>query len=276
MIVYLDVNHLSRLARSPNDPTCVEFLNLLVGTRSQIGLSFFHIHEISNPKFVSRPTVGALLDKLPVLWAPFLDEVFDREIEWAFDYALTDQIVVRTVFNRSFLHVFGAPENADIPVSQMIEETSMAPELRTFIIDAAEHGRKLDETMKRQAAAIRDPNLPILERIRREPLTRTRGGLDLVVPYQPEELLHRVGGLEAFPSYCISQGLTVLRLNDERYKTERNDLLDEWHACYTPYVDLMLLDKKTVARYRNAKLPYQDRVYSRLEDAVQQMRARTA
>lgn len=275
LLLYLDTNHLSRLARFPNQSACVDLIELIRTDGHRLGLTFDHVQELSDPNFESRSAVGALLDSVNVEWAPFTDEVFDREVEWAFEFALTGVAQKRTVFNPSFVHVYGAPQNAAVPIAQMIDELSQSPDVRKYLPDAAEHGRSLDARLKRDAATIRNPEGPILERLMRTPPQRTRSGIVLSAPYPPEEILKRVGGLAAFPSYQIFQRLAVLRLNDVNFRTEINDLFDEWHACYVPYVDLMLLDRRTAARYHDAKLPNQERVLATIEDAVLWLRAQS-
>ncbi len=48
--------------------------------------------------------------------------------------------------------------------------------------------------------------------------------------------------------------------------TERNDPIDEWHALYSPYVRVAVLDRRTVGRCRSAKLPHVDRITRKLAE----------
>jgi hypothetical protein len=65
--------------------------------------------------------------------------------------------------------------------------------------------------------------------------------------------LARAGGMESFPAYSVLLRLARLRLNDPGFRTLRNDIIDEWHACYVPYASIAALDRRTAARYRDAR-----------------------
>lgn len=66
------------------------------------------MQELSAPEFASRPAVGALVDRLPSSWAPFVEKVFDREVTWALEKALSGTISRQQVFIPSFEYAFGA------------------------------------------------------------------------------------------------------------------------------------------------------------------------
>ncbi len=265
-IVYLDTNHLSELALRPDGNGASEVLQLLATARLRLGLSLLHLQELSAPGFAGRAEVGRLLDRVPVSWAPFIEKVFDLEVTWGLERALTGATHERQVFTPSFEHAFGAEPEANIPISRMLDAFAMRPDLRKKLPEAARYGVRGDAAMKRNAALIRAPDQPLLSRIRDMAPRITASGLYMPAPYPPEELLRRAGGLPGFPAYNVFLGLARTRLGDDLFPTEENDLIDEWHASYAPYVSAMALDRRTVGRFRAASLPQVDRVTHRLDE----------
>ena len=94
----------------------------------------------------------------------------------------------------------------------------------------------------------------------------TPAGLKLLKPYPPEELLKRAGGVQAFPAFHVFQAMHLTRLKDTGFPTSANDLIDEWHALYSPYATATALDRATVGRCKSGKLPHISRITARLED----------
>jgi hypothetical protein len=255
IVLYLDTNHISRLGRSPDDVPCQAILELLQSGACRLGLNWLHLQELSAPEFKSRGAVGAVLDQVPVAWAPSPDEVFDREIRWGIELALYGEPIRREIFSVSFEHAMGAPPEANIPISQMLEALAERPDLRTHLSEAARYGANADTEFKRAAAVVRNAEEPILAHIRDLGRTTTRSGIRLPRPYPPEDILRKAGGVAGFPAINVAHSLSRTRLKDESYPAAENDIMDEWHACYLPYCAAMALDRRTAARFRMTRLP---------------------
>ena len=266
LVIYLDTNHLSHVARYPERPDSRMVFDLLQRGDYHLGVSLLHIQELSAPAFRSRRAVGTLLDQVPVAWAPSPDDVFAQEVRWGIERALTGLVVKHQVFTPSFIQAFGAPPNANIPISEMLEAMADRSDLRDHLREAAAYGALADSHFKRTAAVVRAPEEPILSHIRELNVRQTPAGVTLPHPYPPEEILRRAGGLSGFPANNIAHSLARVRLSDERFRTEENDLIDEWHACYVPYCIAMALDRRTAARFRTAHLPEANRVTHRLDE----------
>ena len=267
-VLYLDTNHLSRLVRDADHPTVRRVLGALRDGRTHLAVSMLHLHELSHPQFRSRADVGALLDSLPLTWAIQLPDVWDGETERAFRIALTESAPPLRVFDADPRRSLGMPDEAVIPPSQMLEAMAEHPHLRAYTTETAEYGARYDGLLKTRAAAIRNPEEPILARLRDMKRNRSPSGLYLPQAYPETEILRRAGGLAALPGYQVFQELGRTRLADERYETDLNDMIDEWHACYSPYADLTALDRRTIGRMRSARLPSLARATSDLTDVA--------
>jgi hypothetical protein len=265
-VLYLDTNHLSHLARFPREPGCRSVRELLDSEQVQLGLSLLHLQELSAPAFRSRGEVGALLDDVPVTWAPSPDELFDREVRSAIRLAMTGNAESDCVFDPDFVRTFGAPFEANIAISEMLEAMAGHATLRDHLREAAAYGAAAGHIVGRAAAVVRNPSEPILARIRDLNSKMTPAGLHLPRRLSPEEIFDGAGGLSGFPAINVAHSLARTRLKDESFRASENDIFDEWHACYAPYSTVIALDRSTAARFRMTHLPEAARVTHRLAD----------
>lgn len=255
-VLYLDTNHLSVMARRPHEPANAAVLTILERGEAQLALSLLHLQELSAPTFIDRPTVGAMLDRLPVLWAINIIELFNREVRQALQRVLVGDCPPLVVFCEDLRHAWDAPGLEIVPrIAEQLEIFASRPDLRARVAQSAAHGAWLDAVIKTGAAVLLDPAGPVLSRIREMDIRKTPSGIVMTRPYPAEELLAKAGGLGGFPAYNVFQQLHRIRLGDARYATSDNDLIDEWHACYYPYADLTALDRRTVSRCAAARLP---------------------
>ncbi len=266
-VLYLDTNHLSRLARSPTEPAVQAVRALLANGEARLAISIQHLYELSDPAFASRADVGAMLDGEPLVWAIHaMPDLFDHEVRAVLYRILTGSTTAPSVFYDDVRHAWNAPD-VDFPApSGMIEGFTTSATLRRRVEASTGRGATLDRMMKTAAAVVQNPDGPLLSRLRDMQITNTPAGLVLPKPYPPEELLQRAGGIQGFPAYHVCQALTLTRLKDTRFPTSRNDLIDEWHALYSPYATVTALDRATVGRCKSAKLPHISRITARLED----------
>ena len=266
-VLYLDTGHLSRLAKTPEQYSPI--LDILRDGKIYLAFSLLHLHELSAPGPWGREMVGGLLDSVPLAWSIWIDDVFDREAHSALARALTDSYTPPTVFFLDSGSAWGVPENARITPSQMLNNLANNAKLRTAVPAVADRGARLDQLLKQNAAVVKHPNGPLLGRLRDMRISQTPGGLHLPHPYPAEEIVRRVGGIAAFPAYNVFQALALTRLRDNRFSTKPNDLIDEWHACYSPYASLTALDRGTAARCRSAKIPGVERITETPEGLVE-------
>ena len=258
------------MARRPQEPANAAVLAVLEHGEARLALSLLHLQELSAPTFIDRPTVGAMLDRLPVLWAINIIELFNREARQALQRLLVGDNAPPVVFCEDLRHAWDAPGLEIVPqVSEQLEIFAGRPDFRARIAQSAAHGAWLDGVIKTGAAVLRDPTGPVLSRIREMDIRETASGLVLARPYPAEELLAQAGGLAGFPAYNVFQQLHRIRLGDARFPTSENDLVDEWHACYYPYANVTALDRRTVARCAAAQLPGRERLTYQLGSVPQ-------
>ncbi|HEX8317121.1 hypothetical protein [Longimicrobium sp.] len=265
-VLYLDTLHISRLARHPGETSCAAVLELLQKGSARLAFSVLHMVELSDPGFKSFPDVCTLLDTVPIAWAITPEKLFDREVEAGFARALGAQPPkVRAFFETPAAALnYLALENA--PPSDALQVMRENPHLRAILLDEADvHARDYD-TIKTEAAAVRRPLEPLRARIRDQQIRQTPAGIHLPVPLPPDVIVERAGGLRGFPAYEVFQTLNVTRLRDTKYRTERNTIIDEWHAVYSPYVAAVALDRATARRFLSTRLPATDRVTEKIAD----------
>ena len=265
-ILYLDTNHISALARYPESDESKAVLAILENGEARLGVSLLHLHELSSPKFVDRPKVGELLDRLPLAWARWVIHVFGDEIRAAIAKSLG---TVRGVaaFYDCMEAAFVMPQMAAVEPSVALEAMAENPHLRKGLL-RTEYAARLDASLKGNAAVMTDPLVPLMATMREEhDLSRTPAGLRLGRPLDPETIIKSVGGLTAFPAYQVFHLMHRTRLGDETFQTQGNDIVDELHACYGPYVRALLVDKATLGRLRSGRVPFIDRCSRHLRDA---------
>jgi len=266
-ILYLDTKDISTLAKHPTIGGAPSILAALRGRECYLGVSLLHLVELADPRFVDQPKVGALLDSVPLAWALHQSDLFDREIDAVVRSVLSGSAATAVAFYRDPIQAWGMDEPAHILPSEMLSALSQNPGLGGQIRGAAGQAANNDKLLKTQAAAVQRPLEPLAAGIKERQLRRTPSGLHLLRPLDAEELIAKAGGLAAFPAYQVFQSMGVTRFKDHQFPSVPNDVLDDWHAVYAPYTAVTVLDRGTVGRFRSTRLPYQERVFSRLEDA---------
>lgn len=257
---------MSHVARYPDQADSLALVGLLQNGDYRLGLSLLHLQELSAPTFASRQSVGSFLETIPVSWAPSPDVLFQREVRWGIERALYGSNSSPEVFDTSFEKAMGAPPEASIPISEMLQALAERPDLRAHLREAAHYGADADSRFKRTAALVRAPNEPILSHIRDMRMSSMRSGITIPQTVSDEDIFRKAGCLAGFPANYVAQALAKIRSMNETFRTESNDVIDEWHACYAPYCAVTVLDRATAARFREARLPDASRVTHRLSD----------
>jgi len=265
-VIYLDTNHISHLARNPQDVAAANILALLHSGSVDLAFSVLHMVELSDPNFKSFPDVCRLLDSVRIAWAILPHALNDLELEIAFARAFEEKLPEPRAFFASPKQALNYPFPDTALPSDALEAMREIPRMRDVLLnEATDHAREYDQ-VKNNAVAVTRPSEPLLSRIRDYILKTNPAGAPLAREFIPDSILERAGGLKAFPAYAIHQGLIVSRLKDPKYVTERNTIMDEWHAVYAPYVAAMALDRATAQRFRSMKLPAASRVTAKLHE----------
>lgn len=259
-VVYLDTNHISTIVRS-NSAKMPELVDVLWQGKAALAFSVWHMVELSDPGFRSFDGVCRFLDSLPIAWAVVPPIVWDMEVEAALAKVRGDAPVPITVFYDNPAQALRYPNLGRGLPSTALEALRESPHLREMLLNQAGENAADFDVVKTGAVAVKRPHEPVLALIRDYQLARPNNPA-----VTPEKVLSAVGGLAGFPSYHLSQALNLTRLKDLRYVTERNDILDEWHAAYAPYVDVMVLDRRTVGRVASTKLPVMSKITRSIDE----------
>jgi hypothetical protein len=199
------------------------------------------------------------------IWAVPLDILWKREVVAAHLRANGLRESVARAFEKTLDSWSEAPAPTGADIRDFLEFLIAEPHHRTDFLLLADRSAARYDRLKRNAAVANNPTLPVLLNIAEEAVNWTPAGIHLPKKFSPLEVLSTVGGLAGFPAYQVWQELGLTRLKDTHFNTKRNDILDEWHACYAPYAAACALDGPTFARLRSTKLPCVGKCTQRLE-----------
>jgi predicted nucleic acid-binding protein len=253
LVVLLDTNHLSDLARHPAAADPAAILTRLEKGDAALAISLFHLLELSDPRFKSSDDMRALLRSVPHVLANPYENVEDEEMAVA--CARATGLIRRPprVWARDTSEWGYHAGPAGGSAADMLEAFKAMGDERDSIHAYAEHGAR-GSMMKGDAALIRQPLLPLTLALRRHiDLGRLRlpsyaGGLSA------EQVIERVGGNTAFPGYHMHEALLEQRMKDPRQKSTANDVYDEFIAFYAPYAAVTAVDKRTLHRAKMANV----------------------
>ncbi len=262
-IIYLDTNHLSTLAGVRSDPSADELLALLGARRASLAISIAHFIELSAPTFQSVDCVKRLLLRIPVVIANIRERIFDEEVLAAYQQSLGLRPHQPRVFVERIedWHDRSAPPGT---VVNFLDAMIATPHLREETIRLATWAADL-AALKQNSYVVQQPAGPLILKLRDDLPTL----IGAIPQRTPDEILSAVGGLPGFPSYHVWHSLTLQRLTHPGFKTKPNDVLDEYHACYAPYLAVIALDRRTAFRLRQAALPSSSIVVHRLGDVLE-------
>lgn len=265
LVLNLDTNHVSELARRSSEAGAPEVLRILQRDEARLSLSIFHLVELSAPGFRSVNEVRALLRDVPALFSNPFQEVFDEEVAGACARATGRTRRPPRVFAESTADwgYHGGPVGGT-PLD-MLDGVSGAPETRQRLLQFAD-AAALESMMKERAALVRTPDVPLRLLVERHLTDRRTRMFDYADGLTAEEVIERAGGVAAFPAVEAYEGIMRQRLMLRGQKSTRNDLFDEQIALYAPYAAVTASDGGTVARARAAKVGAAVRIVRSLSD----------
>jgi hypothetical protein len=253
LVIVLDTNHLSDLARDPTAPEPSAVLTRLEKGDAALAISLFQLLELSDPQFKSVDVLRTILRSVPHVLANPYENVEDEEMAVACARAtgLTRRPPRVWARDTSEWGYHGGPAGGT--AVNMLDAFSVMTDERESVRAFAEHGAQ-GSMMKSGAALIRRPLLPLTLALQRHiDLQRLRlpsygGGLSAA------EVIERVGGKSAFPGYQMQEALLEQRMKDPGQKSSANDVYDEFIAFYAPYAAVTAVDRRTLHRAKMAKL----------------------
>ncbi|HEX7239127.1 MAG TPA: hypothetical protein VF263_02585 [Longimicrobiaceae bacterium] len=260
----LDTNHISDLVWRRADADVQSIVKILSRGDVSLNVCLFHVVELSAPTFPKFVDIIQLVRDLPIVLGNPVENIFDEELACACAAACGRTRRPPRVFARD-LSEWGYVGTVQGTAVDLLEFYATHQNHRDRLISAFDYFSRYDR-LKRDAAVVRDPMLPITLQME-EHLTKLR----LTTPQYADalsarEVLDKVGGVPALPAYEIYQQVMLQRLTHLEKITSGNDLRDEYVACYTPYAAVTVLDRRTAHRVKQAKQSSAPRVTRYLKE----------
>lgn len=268
LVLNLDTNHISDLARRSNETGAAQVLDLLQRDEARLGLSLFHMLELASPEFRSVDEVRALLRDVPCLFFNPFHELYEEEVASACARATGKSRRAPRAFAVSTEDWgFAGGPSGGTPLD-MLDAIRQTHDTRERLLQIADI-MAAESMMKDQAVLVRTPNVP-LERLVSSHLDDHRKRFfDYADGLSAAEIIARVGGEEAFPAVHTFHGIMRQRLLLKEQKSTRNDMFDEHIALYAPYAAVTALDRATVARAKASNVPAAQRITRTLLEVPQ-------
>jgi len=253
-LIYLDTNHVSALVRAPSSAAGRVIRSRIERGEVAVGLSIMHVVELSAPDFKSRKSVGQFLNSIDTRWAINPPTLQRREVEAAVSRYLGVPVTIRAFFQHMHQAWDDFPFEAEVSVETALEVISGRPDLRGMLLDHSRRSARTD-VLKRHAYIVRNRKGSMQLLMREYFPARTPSGLPLRGVVSVDDVLQVLPPWDGLPACSLHEALAYLRFNDEGYRTEPNDLIDEWHAFYGPYVDVLAVDRRTCGRIQATRHP---------------------
>lgn len=265
-ILYLDTSHISEIVRNPMDATNRAILHSLEKGEAELGVWVVHLLELTDPNFKSFDSARDLLSDVPVRMALDRRFVIEDEVALACSRISGQSRRPPRVFVENLedwaVTVAMPPGFSVIDVLDFLRDNESH---RKSGLAVAQDGATW--SVLKENAAVAQNRLSIAALYVRDHLEKIRPANPFYVSgLTPEEIIKHAGGLSAFPMLFVMLTIARERLIYPGKKTKRNDIIDEYHASYSPYAAVTTLDGPTFARYRDAKLPYLARVTTRVDE----------
>ncbi len=254
VVLYLDTNHVSELARCPTATDQAAVLGLLQSGRGRLAISLVHFIELAAPDFRSVDDARGLLRDVPVAWTVSTEELWDGEIAVACARARGLERQPPRVFCENSLDWSRWPSPASGNAAEFLDSLIEQPALRDGLLQVADEWARAS-MLKTEAALIKVPGLPLELAVDahlagwRERNAHYADGLNAT------EIVRAVGGSVGFPSLNMFHRTIEQRLRQVSQKSTRNDIFDDYHAAYAPYAAVTALDRGLRRGYGVPDLP---------------------
>jgi|GEM_PF-4568610 len=266
--VYLDTSKLRNLASKSKLDNDWKLLDKFIREKPcSIIISELHAIEFASGDLQNDKTLQ-YLSELPVLkWVIDPIRLHKREVEIALNFLLSGNKSKKIeLFYDSLLDSLGKIVPTDIKYSlsqpkNIIEEINIYKKQRLDLEiknALAQSAQKICE--KRNDTRIwHNPNKVLQCAIFDYLPDNTASGF--TVP-KSEDMAHQLMKLPSdwIPSLRFINKLQRIKFGFKNMNITVNDLIDEYHACYTPYCDVVMHDKGLCSRARHTKFEFANRI----------------
>jgi hypothetical protein len=265
LVLNLDTNHISNLARHSNDNEAAGIFAILHKDEARLGLSLFHLIELASPGFRSVNEVRALLRDVPCVFMNPFQDVYEEEVAFACATATGRQRRRPRVFASTTEEWgFAGGPTGGTPLD-MLDAIRKTQDTRNKVLRVADI-MAADSMMKDSAALVKTPNVPLELLVDRHLIEHRQRLYDYADGLSAAEIIARAGGEPSFPAVHTYHGILKQRLLQKDQKSSRNDMIDEHIALYAPYTAVTVLDGGTTTRAQNAKVSAAARITQRVSE----------
>lgn len=255
LVVNLDTSHISEIAREKIR------LDSLIGCEDVVMcLSLQQLAELSAP-IRSRPFIRDALAEVSLVFVNSLDIIYPGECQAACD-RLFQRSSVRLphIFVNRFGNQFNDQQST---VLGYFDYFAAFEHQRQKMLAPSKFGAELANSSGFDARIISDPLCHVTDWMRDYLAIMRADDSDYAGTLTAEEVVDRLGGEKelplSFPLFGVLQRLAQTRIQN-KLKSVHNDVIDEYNASCAAYAAVTSVDRRTLYRFKQAKLPAADRV----------------
>jgi len=284
-LVYLDTSKLRNLADGLGDSEWASIDTLIKNHSIKLIISFFHLYDFTQKQNIVKDAIVEYLDTLDeFLWATSPYDIFVREVECALAFLEDERKLsvvpffdnrnamlkhvwleklekekkvpdVTTVF-ADFYDIRG-PHSMSAFIDLCIKHNAFLPMKNEF-----SESVEIIERMNRNAAIWLNPDAVLKSHLLAYAPENKRNLLD------DESFVEQLFGLydDFMPSLQFSTLLERIKYGNVGMTIEANDLIDEYHASYAPYCDIVMHDGPLCARATQTHSPHATKCVSQPSD----------
>lgn len=280
--LYLDTSRLRNLANDYKSEIWAPVDAFLRADRGILIISLAHFYDFTTRVAGIEDATATYLDSLNNLkWVPFPYDVFREELRVATEFALEGVTNSMTLFFDSFNDLLRYSEYKQLEKNRIIPNVLISSaslydihqprttsELIEYcakykVFDAFKKQLKTDATKitqwNKNTAIWQNPKMVLRSYVEAYLPKRTKHGK--YVPKNAGFVDKLLDIAEKFmPSLVFTTALQRVKYGYENMLVEANDLVDEFHASFTPYCDVVLLDRGTCSRIKQTTFSYQNKV----------------
>lgn len=258
--IYLDTSRIRDLANNRDTKYWKDIDDLLRAGDCSLVLSDWHLLEFSRG-CITKDATAEYLDTLPLKWAIQSYNMWRRKVTAALDFVLTNKnLCAIQIFHDSFIDTLHPEQKRKLQydlqpfsIVRLLDVCKKSKMSLTFD-QRMQKDIKMIKKLKENAAVWRDWRAVLYSHIRAYWPTQTKAGLR-IIPIRSQITTMVKMAEKVLPSLTFAVKLQKVKFSSSE-GVERNDLYDEYHACYAPYCDVIMHDEDTCRRVEKTGSTY--------------------
>jgi hypothetical protein len=271
-VLNLDVNHVSDFVQRREDPDVRTTLKLLERGDVSIGLSFFHIIQLGDPRWPWWPELRSILATLPIALFQDRETLFHQELNAAIGRVTGSSYELpRMLVGDIGEWGYTAEYPGEGPLG-LIDMYANGEVTNTEILELTADLAATSQRLKATAYGVQQPLGPVRRHVQYHLDLHRYENPPYAQGLSAAALVDRMGGVAALPAYQITHELAMYGLVQSAVKVKPGDIADADIACYSPYASVSALDGPTVQHLRDAKVPCAPRITAKLNRVPELLR----